>query len=368
MTKQDEGAYPGHDWVQAQTRFWESWMDMSRRAFEQAGSVPTGTTTNPWNQALEGWWNAVGQMTGGGANADVTGKLMEQSKAFYQFGDGLMRLLREVEETAKRGRDWREQFNRSFDQIRDLFFSATPGAKPGGGDSLWAFWGLPADTWRRLASSLSGAPGDWVQGLKDEGVSHLHAGMERYLSLPAVGYTREWQEELQRGARLWMDYQKAASGYAETLAKVGSDAFEGLRARLEDMSEAGEKVENLRALYDLWVDCSEDAYADRASSQEFAAAQAKMTNALIAWKHHNQKMTEEWIGATGLPTKRELDTAHRRLHRMRREVADLRATVEELRKRVDAGPGGQSGGGSGSGGKSARPATSGKPAKSNPEA
>lgn len=330
----DKGA--ARDWAEAQRKYWDAWLELSHQA-------PEGS--QPWQQALEGMLKFMGRP----AAADTTGsevsdRLLEQGRAFFQFGDEMMGLLRQMQSATQAGEAWQARFGQGLETLREGFGKAGEQAAEAAQGAL-AFWGLPLDTWRRVSSAFSTLPGDFLGGLKNEGVSHLHAGVERSLSAPALGYTREWQEQVQHGARLWLDYQKAQQDYAELLGHVNSAALERLTARLEKMAEAGEQVDNLRGVYDLWVDASEDAYAEVVATTGYAERHGRMVNALMAWKHHAQLMSEEFTTAANLPGKREMDTAHRRIQALRREVNELRETVATLQARIEGGtaaaPGGR---------------------------
>jgi polyhydroxyalkanoate synthesis regulator phasin len=66
-----------------------------------------------------------------------------------------------------------------------------------------------------------------------------------------------------------------------------------------------------------------------------------MTNAMMAVKRQEQKIVDEMLGALNMPTRRELDTSHRRLHQLHRQVWQLQKTLEdagtmELREEVAA--------------------------------
>lgn len=332
--ERDKG--PGRDWAEAQRKYWDAWLELSRQA-------PEGS--QPWQQALEGMLKFMGPPAGAGTTgSEVSDRLLEQGRAFFQFGDEMMGLLRQMQSAAQAGEAWQARFAHGLETLREGFGKAGEEAAEAAQGAL-AFWGLPLDTWRRVSSAFSTLPGDFLGGLKNEGISHLHAGVERSLSAPALGYTREWQEQAQHGARLWLDYQKAQQDYAELLGHVNSAALEHLLTRLEKMAEAGEQVDNLRGIYDLWVDASEEAYAEVVATTGYAERHGRMVNALMAWKHHAQLMSEEFTTAANLPGKREMDTAHRRIQALRREVNDLRETVAMLQARIEGGtaaaPGGR---------------------------
>jgi hypothetical protein len=116
-----------------------------------------------------------------------------------------------------------------------------------------------------------------------------------------------------------------------------------------ELSCQGESLGGLRAAYDLWIDCGEAAYAETLATPEFPALQAELVNALMRLKRHEQRMLEEVMTGMNMPTRQELDTSHKRVYELRRELRELQARMqgmdsinelrdqlEELRDKVDA--------------------------------
>jgi class III poly(R)-hydroxyalkanoic acid synthase PhaE subunit len=179
--------------------------------------------------------------------------------------------------------------------------------------------------------------------------------LTEWLSTPTLGYTRESQEEFQRLGQSVIAYQKAMQEYADVLSGVVRRASELLRDKALERARNGQSFESLRDCYNLWVDCGEEAYSEVSSSSEFTGAQARLVNALMAVKRQEQILMDEWLSALNMPTRRELDTSHRRVHELQRrvwrledasenpELSALRAEVAALREEVqslrEAGPG-----------------------------
>jgi class III poly(R)-hydroxyalkanoic acid synthase PhaE subunit len=204
------------------------------------------------------------------------------------------------------------------------------------GDAGFAtFWNLPFDTWSRTASAASVFPGDFLESHKPETWSRfadgLHRNMERFLSVPALGYTREVQEQGQEMVRLALEYHRALQAYGMAFRDLGTETLSRLQKRLAESAERQEPVTSLRALYDVWVDCSEEAYLELVSTDSYAEVYGRMVNALMALKHHGRNLVDEAVGAMGLPTRHGLSTLQQRQQELRREVAGLRRELSAMR-------------------------------------
>jgi class III poly(R)-hydroxyalkanoic acid synthase PhaE subunit len=339
------------NWVQAwsdlQRRSWEAWSSAARTAMTGASPVSgaAGAGVDPWalwRESLTRWQQSLGAQSGQSV-AQVYGRLLEQGFGYLRLSEQLFRTLNSVEAAQKAGADWTAAVNRSMEQAKEAFSKACTDA----GDAAqgcMALLGLPMDTWRRVVSSMSLFPGDFLQLLKQEDVRHIGDAMrlrfEQFLSIPPLGYTRESQEQVQEAMRYWMDYQEALSKYSAVFAKVGLRALDLLQRKLLEMGSGDERPDTVRRLYDLWVDCGEEAYAEVVSSGEYGELNAAVVNSSMALKRQGQLMVDELLSAMNMPSRRELNTAHERIHRLDREVKALQAQVakagtDELSKAVE---------------------------------
>jgi class III poly(R)-hydroxyalkanoic acid synthase PhaE subunit len=273
---------------------------------------------------------------------DVYGKLLDQGMNYLRLSQELFGSFQSLQSAAQLGESWTKVLNSMFEQAKQ----ACTQASADGSDVVrgcLALWGLPLDNWRRVASSLSLLPGDMLHGFKEQDVRHLgdalRANLQRFLSIPALGYTREWQEQGQEAMAAWLQYEQAMNRYVGVMSKMVWRALDLLQHKVLEMTSAGTPVENLRQIYDLWVDCSEEAYAEVAGAAEYGEVSAELINASMQLKRHGQLLTEEVMGALNMPTRQELDTAHLRTHQLKGEVKALEQRLKEVLAQEPAGGG-----------------------------
>ncbi len=94
-------------------------------------------------------------------------------------------------------------------------------------------------------------------------------------------------------------------------------------------------VDSARGLYDLWVGCCEEVYAEQVMTPEYARIHGRLVNALMALKQRLSIMVDETLGALNMPTRSEVRTLQDRLQETRRENKALRRDLEELKARID---------------------------------
>lgn len=324
-----------NDWMDMQRKYWDAWSALGAQTL---GSVAPEKVVNPWADALEQWWKAVAPGTATEVE-DFYTRLVEQGKTFFRLSEGLSEALRRATPGGQPLSEWQGEMEQAFGGLKEAFSGSGTDAH-NMMRQVMAFWELPLDTWQRTMSSMSAVPGDFLQRLRSEELERvkpvLEGGIDQFLSIPGVGYTREWQEQLQAQWRLWLDYQKAYQDYLAGYAKIGTQSVERLEQKLKQLLKEGKELTALRELYDLWVDCCEDVYGEYIATDEYADLHARLVNSLMALKHHGSIMVDEVLGAMNMPTQREVSTLQCRLQETRRDGKALRAELQSLKDRVDA--------------------------------
>jgi hypothetical protein len=123
---------------------------------------------------------------------------------------------------------------------------------------------------------------------------------------------RRLDEAQRRLQRLWSDaLREAAATFA---AKIGPPQI------------GAPSPEAVRALYDRWIDCAEDAYSRAAHSEIFCTTLAEYVNAGSEWRGEMRASVEHAAKLLDLPTRSEINTLTQRLKSVE---AELRAARSE---------------------------------------
>jgi class III poly(R)-hydroxyalkanoic acid synthase PhaE subunit len=313
-----------------QQEYWDKWLNFNRQALE----------TSPWSEALGFLWQALSPSIPQD-NQEVFKKFIEQGKNYFLFSEEFIKIFQGLSaEDGQLSGDWDQLWQKGLTQLQEnLVNSMRTG-------NQFGFWGLPLDNWQRTAAFFSNFPGDILQNLKAEaikvlGEDLLHHEMQRFLSIPNHGVTREWQAQLQQGIRLWLTYQRAQEEYVNLFNKIGLHALDLLRDKIKAKSQAGESFDSLKAVYELWLNCGEEAYAKFVHSEEYCKVYSNLINSLMAWKLYERKRIDEWLASLKLPTRQEFDTVIARLQQLRREIRHLQSTsltnasLEDLKKEIN---------------------------------
>ncbi len=323
-------------WLNAQQQYWKAWADLAG-ASAPAGKSPAA----PWADALDRWWQAVSPLAPA-PGRDLYAKLIDIGKGYFTLaermtdgalgtdGDRLNLLNAWIDWVQKALTDWTQGMGDNRD----------PQLK-----SFMTFWDLPLDTWQRLAANLVPMPGDFTQAFHPEGATQsleqFRSQVSRFLSIPAVGYTREAQEQYQHLARLVMDYNAALQAYKLAFGKTAIASLQDYRQSLEARAREEKPLSSVREIYDHWVDVCEKAYARFAMSEEYQRLYGQLVNKLMSLKQHLARMVDQGLEAMNMPTRAEINTLQRRQQEIRRDNQRLRNELRALRKQFDAArPGG----------------------------
>jgi class III poly(R)-hydroxyalkanoic acid synthase PhaE subunit len=149
----------------------------------------------------------------------------------------------------------------------------------------------------------------------------------KLLGIPAFGVGREQQEDQQALLQAAIEYAGQQARYQALLGRVHAEGVAALERHLSGSADPG----SLRALYDLWVGLTEEAYAKAAMSDEFREVYAALGNAQMRLRALQQRQVERLAVQMGMPTRSEVNSLGERLQATRRELRALAGAVSELR-------------------------------------
>ncbi|HET7758236.1 MAG TPA: poly(R)-hydroxyalkanoic acid synthase subunit PhaE [Steroidobacteraceae bacterium] len=107
---------------------------------------------------------------------------------------------------------------------------------------------------------------------------------------------------------------------------------------------AGELTsEGALQLYELWVDCAEEAYARTVRTEEFCKLQAQLANTSTALLLAQRRQADALARAWGLPTREEADALQRQIRELREQVAARDAAAPAAKERAEPARGARAG-------------------------
>lgn len=319
-------------WLNAQQTYWRAWGEMAQR-----GMKTPEAPKNPLSEGLEQWWQAVSPMAPP-AGREVFDKLMRASKGYYSLAERFMSGGERDDGGMAAIDGWLDGMRGMWEDWSKAGAAFSPeGMFPGQPHGGFAtFWDLPMDTWNRMVANVMPMPGDFTQAFHAEGGNPVQQQVNRFLSIPAVGYTREAQEQAQHLAQRQLDYMAAMQAYQAAFGKLGVDSVQGFQQALRARAKEGKPIGSLRELYDQWVEMSEAAYADFVMTEEYQTLYGRLVNSLLALKQQMARMVDQNLEAMHMPTHAEIVTLQCRQQELRRENLKLKKEINEIHKKLEA--------------------------------
>lgn len=283
-------------------QYWSAWGDAMRNS-----TAPTQPAMPNWNDAL-GWWSQLAQ---GAARANPASGADDAVNRFQS-----------------QAQQW-------FGQMQQL--AAQFAGKPTQPADIVSAWQ------RMLGANANNAFADMFKGMSGPGQHGVEQWMEQmapmlqtmqrdgrnWLGLPAFGFAREHQERWQALGQAQLDLQEKTNAYNALMSEATQLAFRRFEDKLAERSEPGRQLGSARALFDLWIDAAEDAYAEIALSPRFREVYGDFINAQMKVRAGLQREVEQYCGQLGIPTRTEIDSAHRKIVQLERELRRLRDALQE---------------------------------------
>lgn len=316
---------PGNEFETLARRYWAEWAEALRRTAPGMGPVPGAAPfagmdpfagaapqarpvpgIEAWQESID-WWTRLAQGAGNAGSGSGSGIGVDDALGHFN----------------RQAREW-------YGRMQEVA-ARFAGQDAGAGDI--------ARAWKEALGAAGANPfPEMLRSMRGQGLQGLDQWMERatpwldslreagqsWLRMPTFGHGREHQERLQQLALDLAEYQQAQGAYSALMAKAQQDAFAIFEDRLVGHEEPGRRLQSARALFDLWIDAAEEAYAAVALSPGFREAYGRLVNSQMRVRSGVQRMVEDACAQLGMPTRSELDGAHRRLAQLEREVRKLR--------------------------------------------
>jgi len=277
-------------------QLWQQWNDALQAA------APIAPAQMPdWSAALRNWSSVLGPgSTDAGRAADKLGL----------HGQQFLTLMQELVQRASSG-------SAAAADLSSLWRGALGGDGNPMLDALRQVSTEGARGWEQLAQTAR------------EAVEPVKAELAGLLKVPGFGLGRERQAQLADLIAAQAAQAEAAQAYQRLLFKASEQGMERFEGKLAERSEPGRQIDSMRALYDLWIDAAEEAYAQVALSPEFREVYGNLVNTQMRAKRLQQQEVERHCREFGMPTRSELDGVLRRLHDLQRDMRALRSALNQ---------------------------------------
>jgi class III poly(R)-hydroxyalkanoic acid synthase PhaE subunit len=343
-------------WFGPQQQMAQDWYTlMFGKGHNGQPTTPFAPLVNPfWNSMLEQWQTLIqqGLNTVGEANAQslqqnvkmATDQLFAGQEQLAQLTRLITEAWSSMAANGANSQDWQKGLEAYTAQLRQQMTTALQGAalqqKMNEAAQLYmqemqkfsqpwlGVWAQMPHWW--MQASTNQAPAATLQTMNKTLWDALGQSWAGLLNMPTLGLNREFQEKVNRWALCWLENQQALSEYQLLVGNVWLDAFAALMQKLIELAQAGKTIEGQRQLLDLWVEVADNKFIELFHSEAYATAQSRYVNGSMALRRHQRELLEVWLRQNDLPTRSDLDEAHRNLHDLRKEVKALKKALQAV--------------------------------------
>jgi class III poly(R)-hydroxyalkanoic acid synthase PhaE subunit len=155
--------------------------------------------------------------------------------------------------------------------------------------------------------------------------------MQTILGFPGVGIAREMQEKAQRIMAHGIEFQQVYAEYQKLKNNMNVRALEILQNKLIALGKGEKKIENMRDLFVIWIDCLEEAHSELVISEAYLDTNARLVKAMMSTRKATQDLTDDMLEGMNIPNRRELNTAYKKIQFLKRQYREIEEELRDLR-------------------------------------
>jgi class III poly(R)-hydroxyalkanoic acid synthase PhaE subunit len=180
------------------------------------------------------------------------------------------------------------------------------------------------------------AKGDAGAGVELAGLlrKNYEVTLGKVLRAPTLGFFREFSERANRTADAYVRFNAALSQYFVPFYQTGLRAGEKVFQRLMEFKGKEVTPETLREFYRIWWTINEDVHFQMFRSEEFTRLLGEVVRAGLLFKKQFDELSDEIVGLTNLPTKKEMDEVYRSMYELKKEIRSQKRAIQELERRL----------------------------------
>ncbi len=351
-------------WMETQQKAWQGWLEMAQNAMP-TGTAPTSAVSMNGHSAGD----AANAKTN--ATADQTmAQMAATQRAWQQMAASMMQPWQKMGEQMLGGASplsmqtpdmaaMTELISGYVEQLREQMLAAPTSALESwqsmaqNGSQLWEMYQQQMQAfvqpwmqgWQSNATSFPML--DWAS-LTPDGMSQTvnESAMQAwdayaqaffpFLDAPTLGLNRELEEKIRRGFKAWLTYNQRSVEYRNGVAQALGNVYTRLGERMVQMAEEGKTIESLQALGDLWGEIADPAFNEVFRSEEFIRLQGALLTATMEYRLQQRGLVELLCGIYDIPTRTEVDAAHKANYEQRKQIKTLVKKLDETTAQIEA--------------------------------
>ena len=327
-------------WVNAQQEMMKNWASMAEQAMQAQPNISN-------------LWENTAQQTAQAWMQDATPTAQSVVNKFFDTQQAMMRLMNLSYETWQNlmpslqgGGDWQAQLNDFMSTLRQQLVDVSRMGMTGQENmgQLWqsylSEWQSIAAPWTTAMQQSATAMGRAATGDRSALLEMTNLYWDAYqetfgqlLQAPGLGYTREIEEKIRHEFAAWLEMHHASYRYQMVMADTWVKAFELLMTEL--MEQGAQEIPEsmgLREFLNKWSGTADKIFKSAFASEEYIAVQSQLVNTMMEYRNRRRAIIDMMLEFYDMPTRSEVDEAHRRIYELRKAVKALKKEMATLRE------------------------------------
>ena len=151
-----------------------------------------------------------------------------------------------------------------------------------------------------------------------------HRAQQMFKAVP-LGILREHHILLRDLVQAAEEHQAVLARVANAFANLEAQAIDLLTQRAQSLRATGNAASHGRALYDLWVECAEEVFAKLSHDPAFIELLGDSMNSFMRLRKRQSAVLDRLLRQFDLPTRAEINSMHRKLNELAKQVETLSA-------------------------------------------
>ena len=300
----------------------------SLASFFQPNTSAIGFGQDPLLQSMNYWWNSNHQAPPTD-QFDMLNKMLNQSKSLYFLGDQFSQILNSMSGQKQGKKAWKKNLEQQFELMKESFINQTDQLD----ESFSSEWYTAQNAWESMLNVLPGFT-ELKNGIfKDTDINEY---IEKYMSMPGLGLSRELQEKVQRCLLSYKRYQEESETFKNAMTEVAVRAMDLLKNKLIEHSKKDDKIDSLKQIYDLWVDCNEECYAEYTLTEDYSKKYGDLVNSMMLYQKDYAEVMEDCYGALNVPSKKDYDDLIKEQHALKQKLKQSSYEKQQEQQKYDS--------------------------------
>ncbi len=170
----------------------------------------------------------------------------------------------------------------------------------------------------------------WLESMKNLTATSPNFAQGASAQLPALGISREYQEDFAELSKCQLNYASALQDYISVFQIFSRDTSEKFITLISEMDAESD----FDSLCRKWIDLCEDEFQKLAFTDQYAQTYGKLIDCHVRLTRQMQIIDDKFCRLRGQPSRQEMEQIHRDNQQKETEIRQLQQTVAELEKKI----------------------------------